>query len=49
MPRSIGSGVFRSEEMVLCQLFLQSNVAFETTCHLGELGIGLLFEIKFDA
>ncbi|KAF7496223.1 V-type proton ATPase subunit [Sarcoptes scabiei] len=39
MPRSIGSGVFRSEEMVLCQLFLQSNVAFETTCHLGELGI----------
>ncbi|KPM10125.1 hypothetical protein QR98_0086750 [Sarcoptes scabiei] len=37
MPRSIGSGVFRSEEMVLCQLFLQSNVAFETTCHLGIL------------
>lgn len=33
------SGVFRSEEMLLCQLFLRSNVSFETTCRLGELGI----------
>mgnify|MGYP006938801679 FL=1 len=32
------SGVFRSEEMLLCQLFLRSNVSFETTCRLGELG-----------
>lgn len=32
------SGVFRSEEMVLCQLFLQSNIAFEATCHFGNLG-----------
>ncbi|KAH9425746.1 V-type proton ATPase 116 kDa subunit a 1-like [Dermatophagoides pteronyssinus] len=33
------SGVFRSEEMLLCQLFLRSDVAFQATCRLGELGI----------
>lgn len=32
------SGVFRSEEMLLCQLFLRSDVAFQATCRLGELG-----------
>ena len=31
--------LFRSEEMVLCQLFLQSEAAYACVSELGELGL----------
>ena len=31
--------IFRSEEMSLCQLFLQSDAAYASIAELGELGI----------
>ena len=33
------SAYFRSEEMTLCQLFLQSEAAYTCICELGELGV----------
>jgi V-type H+-transporting ATPase subunit a len=33
------SNQFRSEEMTLCQLFLQSEAAYTCVCELGELGL----------
>lgn len=33
------SSQFRSEEMTLCQLFLQSEAAYTCVCELGELGL----------
>merc|ERR1711881_644297 len=34
-----GGSLFRSEEMALCQLFLQSEAAYNCVSELGELGI----------
>jgi len=34
-----GGSLFRSEEMVLCQLFLQSEAAYSCVSELGELGL----------
>lgn len=31
--------VFRSEEMALCQLFLQSDTAYSSVAALGEIGL----------
>jgi V-type H+-transporting ATPase subunit a len=33
------STIFRSEEMTLCQLFLQPDAAYSCISELGELGI----------
>ena len=33
------STIFRSEEMTLCQLFLQPDAAYSCVSELGELGI----------
>jgi V-type H+-transporting ATPase subunit a len=39
-PVSLQSGsLFRSEEMALCQLFLQSEAAYSCVSELGELGL----------
>ena len=37
---SQGGSLFRSEEMALCQLFLQSEAAYSCVSELGELGLG---------
>ena len=34
-----GGSLFRSEEMALCQLFLQSEAAYSCVSELGELGL----------
>ena len=34
-----GGSLFRSEEMALCQLFLQSEAAYGCVSELGELGL----------
>ena len=34
-----GGSLFRSEEMALCQLFLQSEAAYNCVSELGELGL----------
>lgn len=31
--------LFRSEDLTLCQLFLQSEAAYNTIAELGELGL----------
>lgn len=33
------NSLFRSEEMTLCQLFLQSEAAYNVIAELGELGL----------
>ena len=39
-PVSVAGGsLFRSEEMALCQLFLQSEAAYNCVSELGELGL----------
>jgi V-type H+-transporting ATPase subunit a len=37
-PESTPGSLFRSEEMTLCQLFLQSEAAYTSISYLGELG-----------
>ena len=37
-PVNMGN-LFRSEEMTLCQLFLQSEAAYACVSELGELGL----------
>ena len=37
--RHLNMGLFRSEEMTLCQLFLQSEAAYSCISELGELGL----------
>ena len=36
---SAAGSLFRSEEMALCQLFLQSEAAYACVSELGELGL----------
>lgn len=41
MPKQsapVGTGVFRSEVMNLCHLYLQPSIVFDVTCELGDLG-----------
>ena len=38
MTNSFTTGIFRSEEMNLCHLFLQPSIVFDVTCELGDLG-----------
>jgi hypothetical protein len=39
--------IFRSEEMVLCQLFLQSEAAYACVSELGELGLVQFKDVSF--
>jgi V-type H+-transporting ATPase subunit a len=38
--------IFRSEEMSLCQLFLQPDAAYASIAELGELGIVQFRDVK---
>lgn len=39
--------LFRSEEMTLCQLFLQSEAAYACVSELGELGLVQFRDVSF--
>lgn len=39
-------GLFRSEEMALCQLFLQSEAAYACISELGELGLAQFRDVS---
>lgn len=39
--------LFRSEEMTLCQLFLQSEAAYTCVSELGELGLTQFRDVSF--
>jgi hypothetical protein len=41
------STIFRSEEMTLCQLFLQPDAAYSCISELGELGIVQFRDVRF--
>ena len=41
------STIFRSEEMTLCQLFLQPDAAYSCISELGELGIVQFRDVNF--
>lgn len=41
--------LFRSEEMTLCQLFLQSEAAYACVSELGELGLVQFRDVSFMA
>jgi V-type H+-transporting ATPase subunit a len=38
--------LFRSEEMTLCQLFLQSEAAYACVAELGELGLAQFRDVS---
>lgn len=40
------STIYRSEEMSLCQLFLQPDTAYSCIAQLGELGIVQFRDVK---
>ncbi|RWS02206.1 V-type proton ATPase 116 kDa subunit a isoform 1-like protein, partial [Dinothrombium tinctorium] len=40
--------LFRSEEMTLCQLFLQSEAAYTCVSELGELGLVMFRDLNPD-
>ena len=42
------STIFRSEEMTLCQLFLQPDAAYSCISELGELGIVQFRDVRRD-
>jgi len=39
--------LFRSEEMTLCQLFLQSEAAYACVAELGELGLAQFRDVSY--
>ncbi len=40
--------IFRSEEMSLCQLFLQPDAAYASIAELGELGIVQFRDVRLN-
>jgi V-type H+-transporting ATPase subunit a len=40
------SSLFQSEEMTLCQLFLQSEAAYACASELGELGLAQFRDVR---
>ena len=42
------STLFQSEEMTLCQLFLQSEAAYHCVSELGELGMAQFRDVRRD-
>lgn len=38
--------MFRSEEMTLCQLFIQPEAAYHTVAELGEIGIAQFRDVS---
>lgn len=40
--------LFRSEEMTLCQLFLQSEAAYACVSELGELGLVQFRDVSYN-
>jgi len=40
--------MFRSEEMALCQLFLQSESAYAAVSELGELGLAQFRDVSYN-
>lgn len=39
--------LFRSEEMTLCQLFLQAEAAYACVSELGELGLAQFHDVRY--
>jgi V-type H+-transporting ATPase subunit a len=39
--------MFRSEQMALCQLFIQAEAAYPTLAELGELGVAQFRDVSF--
>jgi V-type H+-transporting ATPase subunit a len=38
--------MFRSEEMSLCQLFIQPEAAYQTVAELGEIGVAQFRDVS---
>lgn len=42
----MSGSIFRSEEMSLCQLFIQPEAAFQSVAELGEIGIAQFRDVS---
>jgi hypothetical protein len=40
--------MFRSEEMSLCQLFIQPEVIYSTVAELGEIAVAEFIDVSFE-